>query len=224
MCAIVGSFDTDTLLDLIEINSYRGSHSYSFSILDTYTGIMTICKRELGDIDRSSIVIPERHYGIAHIQAPTTDARGLESVHPARANLISSYRVDKNTLNEQYSTCIWHNGIMKDDTIKELQKTSGDIKWDTMLMLCELMSEGWQALDKFDGTFSCLFYNSGSMYLFRNEISPMFIDNNMNISSTKFLGSRATEPNKVLRMEFEHKTAAPIYTFKTVENPYYFGE
>ena len=224
MCAIVGSFDTNTLLNLVDLNSYRGSHSYSFSLVDTYTNVLNIQSRGLGEIDKKIINVPERHYGIVHIQAPTTDERSLDSIHPARADFISSYRVDKNTVHEQYNICLWHNGIMKDETVKELQKSSGNIKWDTMLMLCELMSHGWAALDKFDGTFSCLFYANRGMYLFRNEISPMFIDSDLNISSTRFSGSKETEPNKVLKMEFDHKSAAPIHSFKTVENPYYFGE
>lgn len=224
MCAIVGSFNTEKLQELVKLNLYRGSHSYSFSLYDTYLQRLTIIKRNIGEIDLDEINVPSRHYGIVHVQAPTTSARDLDSVHPARAEFISSFTVDKNTKHEEYKEALWHNGILKEDTIVKLQQRYGRISWDTLLLLTELSVNGWSALDNIDGTFSCFYYNNGGCYLFRNEISPMFIDNELNISSTKFSNSQATEPNKVLKLEFDYKTAAPIHTFKTVENPYYFGE
>lgn len=224
MCAIVGSFDTNKLLELIELNSYRGSHSFSFSLYDTYLNRLTVVKRQVGSIDKSIINIPSRFYGIAHIQAPTTDARDADSVHPALADLLSTYTIDKDNTEYQYNHALWHNGILKADYCKTLQHRHGIINWDTNLMLCELMVDGWHSLSRLDGSFSCLYYVNGGLYLFRNEISPMFIDEEMNISSTKFDGSVSTEPNKVLKVELQNKTAAPIFTFKTVENPYYFGE
>lgn len=224
MCAIIGSFDTKKLHELVSLNSYRGSHSYSFSVYDTYTGTLVLRKRNLGTIDLSKIEVPYRHYGVVHIQAPTTDSKDLESVHPARLDLISTWQVDKDNKHEQYKQYLWHNGILKEDTIKQLQDRNGLVKWDTMLILLGLASDGWYSIGKLDGSFSCLYYVGGSLYLFRNEISPMFIDDDMNISSTKFAGSRATDPNKVLMMNFSTKTASPIFTFKTVENPYFFGD
>lgn len=224
MCAIVGSFNTEKLRELVKLNLYRGSHSYSISLYDTYLNRLTIVKRNIGEIDLNDVVVPSRNYGIVHVQAPTTSAKDLDSVHPARAGFISSFTVDKNTKHEFYEEALWHNGILKENTVVELQQHIGLIEWDTLLLLSELSHDGWNALNNIDGTFSCLYYNRGSCYLFRNEISPMFIDDELNISSTKFAGSKSTEPNKVLKIEFDYKTAAPIFTFKTVENPYYFGE
>lgn len=224
MCAIVGSFNTNKLLELIELNSYRGSHSYSFSLYDTYLNRLTIIKREVGSIDKSVINIPSRCYGIAHIQAPTTEAKDLDSVHPALANVVNSFRVNKNEVHYEYEHALWHNGILKADYCKKLQERHGHVNWDTNLMLCELLSDGWYSLSDLDGSFSCLYYANGGLYLFRNEISPMFVDKDMNISSTKFDNSESTQPNKVLRVELQNKTIAPIFTFSTVENPYFFGD
>jgi hypothetical protein len=224
MCAIIGSFDTTKLHELIKLNSYRGSHSYSFSLYDTYTGTLTLIKQGLGNIDLSLVEVPQRQYGVVHVQAPTTESNSINSIHPARMDLISTFQVSKDVKHEVYEKCLWHNGILKEDVVKKLQEHSGDIKWDTMLMLLELYANGWYALDKLDGSFSCLYYATNNMYLFRNEISPMFIDDKLNVSSTKFESSKATEANKVLMMNFENKTASPIFSFKTVENPYFFGD
>jgi hypothetical protein len=63
-----------------------------------------------------------------------------------------------------------------------------------------------------------------SLYLFRNEISPMFIDKQMNISSTKFEDSEETCPNVVFRMDLNYNNLINVGEFKTAENPYYFTE
>ena len=65
------------------------------------------------------------------------------------------------------------------------------------------------------------YFGYNSLQLFRNEISPMFIDEDHNISSTKFEGSKPLEPNVI--WEFHPgKTLIGIGYFKTVENPYFF--
>jgi len=52
----------------------------------------------------------------------------------------------------------------------------------------------------------------------------MFIDSNFNISSTKFADSRPTLPDVIFEFNTREKTLIPVGEFKTVENPYYFGE
>lgn len=224
MCAIVGSFDTNKLHELVKLNMHRGSYSYSFSLYDCYTGRLIVMKQDFGEPDFSIINVPQRTYGVVHVQAPTTESTSMESIHPATAYPLSTFTKDKHNVLKEFNTCLWHNGILKESAIKKLQQSNGEVKWDTMLMLCELIGSGWSSFSKFDGSFSCLFYNNYSMFLFRNEISPMFIDDELNISSSRFQGSRETEANKVLKMEFDFKSAAPIFTFKTIENPYYFGD
>ena len=67
MCAIVGSFDTDTLKMLIDLNSYRGQHSHSFSLFNPIDNIFTVLERELGPVRERNISIPKGWYGIVHI-------------------------------------------------------------------------------------------------------------------------------------------------------------
>lgn len=214
MCAIVGSFDLNKLKELIELNTYRGNHSYSLTEYDPFSREIKIVKRGLGEFDFSLFdELHEDHYYIAHTQAPTTDAKTIDSVHPSRYDF----------------TLLWHNGIIKDYFVKEMQqKLHSNKVWDTELL------NRWvyfnHPLDEVDGTFSCLRYSSG-LILFRNEISPMFIDNDFNISSTKFEGSRPTPAGEMLYMNLEKserfgtpvEQLVSIGEFKTKENPYFFG-
>lgn len=207
MCSIIGSFDKDTIVDLCELNAYRGQHSHSISYYDIERNDFNTINRKIGPIDYNDIKIPTNNYCIIHMQAPTTDVRDSISVHPAI--------IERDVL--------WHNGIIKEKEIKRLkEKYQLSINWDTYILLKHMMSEGTP--DGIDGTFSCLWYDSYRMYLFRNEISPMFIDSDMNISSTKFAGSEPTQPNCILLFEPALKNVVPILNFNTVENPYYFGE
>lgn len=209
MCAIVGSFDREKLLELIELNSYRGSHSYSFSTIYPESGQLVLRQKALGTINPDHLNIPKDHYAIVHIQAPTTDAKDLDSIHPAEEN------------HESY---LWHNGIIKANHVKVLQQKYGnDTSWDTRLLL-RAVCTSWKELNTVDGSFSCLLYDHDTAYLFRNSISPMFYDGDLNISSTKFEGSLATPPNKVLKMDFSAKCLYTVEEFRTVENPYFFGD
>ena len=51
----------------------------------------------------------------------------------------------------------------------------------------------------------------------------MFVDDQLNISSTKFENGTSTEPNKVLKINFTTKALNEVGSFTTKENPYYFG-
>jgi len=207
MCAIVASFNRDKLLELIELNSYRGSHSYSFTTYDSVNGLR-IHARELGTINPDIIEIPNNGYGIVHVQAPTTEAKEAGNIHPAMEN----------------NTRLWHNGIIKANYVKQLQERYGqDIEWDTELLLRSI-NRSVSELRLMDGSFSCLYYDGFGAYLFRNDISPMFYDDKLNLSSTKFTGSVETPSECILEIDFNHKRLNKTgFSFKTVNNPYYFG-
>ena len=209
MCAIVGSFNIDKLKELIELNSYRGQHSHSVTYFDPKSNTASIAEQDLGPVNVSRIHIPDGSYCIVHVQAPTTDNKTKDSIHPAIFT----------------RSFLWHNGILKTNQIQKLHYKHSWLKdWDTLLLLHEINSLGWEALNNIDGTFSCLMYKQSELFLFRNEISPMFVDSELNISSTRFEGSQATEPNTVLKMRFDSKLLDPVAKFRTVENPYYFGD
>lgn len=205
MCSIIGSFDRKKLIELCELNAYRGQHSHSISYYDPDIQNFFYISRSYGAIDYNMIDIPEGNYCVVHMQAPTTDSDN-DSIHPAQIS----------------NNLLWHNGILKEKEIKRLQKEfNTNDGWDTYLLLIQMINKGTPK--NIDGSFSCLYYNGENFYLFRNEISPMFIDSDFNISSTKFENSSPTRENTVYRFRPEIKTLTVLSQFKTVENPYYFG-
>lgn len=208
MCAIVGSFNRDKLIELIELNSYRGSHSYSFSSISNFK--LYIHVQSLGRINYDDIVLQPGHYGVVHVQAPTTEAKTATNIHPARG------RYSDDTF------ALWHNGIIKANHVKKMQEQFGnDTSWDTELLL-RAVRRSYDELSNVDGSFSCLYHDDSGTYLFRNDISPMFYGTDLSISSTKFEGSIETESNKILYMNFDSKLLYTKGEFSTVENPYFF--
>jgi hypothetical protein len=209
LCAITGSFDLKTLQSLVELNNYRGAHSYSYS---THFKGKTVCHvKAFGEPDFGSIFFnginePLGTYHIIHTQAPTTVQRDLSAVHPA-----------------QDSACLlWHNGIILQTCLDELKAKHQDTReWDTYHLLLEV-NKGFDKLADIQGSFSCLYATTSVLYLFRNTISPMFVDGDLNISSTQFDGSHSTEPGIVYAFDFNNKTLVPQITFTKAEEPFFF--
>jgi glutamine phosphoribosylpyrophosphate amidotransferase len=209
MCSIFGSFSKNKIVELAELNKYRGQHSYSYSYYNPEDNSIQVT-RGLGEIPLDDIKIPEGFYCIAHMQAPTTENKDINSVHPAQIG--SSY--------------LWHNGIIKNKWVEkrkqliEVNEGPGRYNsWDTYLILKQYVEEGH--LRDIDGTFSCVYYSQmEGLQLFRNIISPLFFDDNYNISSTKFAESKPLTPNIIWTF---NPGEGMIYDgdFNTVENPYY---
>ena len=209
MCAIFGSYDKDKFIELAELNSYRGQHSYSVSAYFPSSRSLTLIKKAEGKFVMPEVAFYERAYWIGHIQAPTTESKEGDSIHPS--------------VNDR--SHLWHNGIIKEDCIRYMQfiLKMDNVKWDTKLL--HEWYDNSRPLDSIDGTFSCLLCDNlnGNIKLFRNEISPMFVDGELNISSTKFPCSSRTKANTVLNMDFNDNVLVEEYTFSTKENPYYFA-
>jgi hypothetical protein len=208
MCSIVGSFETDKLKELVLLNSYRGSFSHSVSYYDINEHKFSYLQKAFGSPNMDEIEIPTDHYGIVHVQAPTTSQTDTQSIHPST----------------RWNSLLWHNGILKPKTIEFLQRAYDDTSvWDTGLLHRKLVGPDPMPNDV-DGSFSCLWYDdlTDNLFLFRNQISPMFIDINLNISSTKFEGSESTQPDVFLRMDFKNMTTEETFKFETVNNPYFF--
>lgn len=205
MCGIFCSSNKETLAKLASLNQYRGSHS--FSVYDRVTGVLT---KRFGEFDPDVVV--DGNYSICHVQAPTTAERGMDAVHPA--------------IQEVTGSMLWHNGIIKDFDVKRLQAKHGmETGWDTRLLLQELGQPKGQWLDnlsEINGSFACVLMSpyTGSMFVFRNEISPLFYDEQMNFSSVKFEGSRSLPANKFFSVGQDGLCC--IGEFKTLENPYVF--
>lgn len=204
MCAITASFNKKKLYELYLLNAYRGERSHSLTTFDHNNdgdirlGILLQDEGPLNIDTLNSIPdIPERYF-VSHSQAPTQQTK---NIHPAV--------YDK--------ALLWHNGIVK-------QKSIPDGVWDTEWMLEKICNYGWSFLSRVDGTFACIMYKDKNLYLFRNEISPLFIDSDYNISSTKFEGSKSLPANAVFKLDIKDKRMTIEATFETMENPYYIPE
>ena len=203
MCAITGSFSQHKLEDLYRLNAYRGELSYSLSAFSfddngIRLDVMMQDRDKMPESLIKSLTPGDNKYFIAHSQAPTTNAN---NIHPA-----------------VYGDCmLWHNGIVK-------QKTLSKDTWDTQWLLEQILNYGWSALSRVDGTFACMMYNSGELFVFRNEISPMFYDKDLNFSSTKVEFAESLPPNKVFKVNLKYKQLSTVAYFETMENPYYIPE
>lgn len=207
MCSIIASFKVDKIKELAALNAYRGQHSHSIYVFEKYNNVVLYKHRATGPLNIDEHNLPDG-YIICHQQAPTTENKN-NSIHPAQLK----------------DELLWHNGILKEKTISELQtKYDSNVTWDTKLLLLHIINN--KKPDNIDGTFSCIYYNGKKLHMFRNEISPLFYDKDLNISSTKFENSISVEPNKVLELSLNLSYNISYNTdneFKTVENPYYFG-
>jgi len=208
MCSIIGSFSKDRVKELAELNAYRGQHSHSITVFNTKTYEVRYQSKDFGPLDLDKHIFDENEsYIIAHQQAPTTMNINNDSIHPAVIG----------------SNMLWHNGIVKDNNIKKLQVDLGSSNtWDTMLILEKLLQTSTP--DDIDGTFSCMWYTGESLFAFRNEISPLFLDNDLTFSSTRFKNSDSINPNIMHKIDLYNRSIEESQSFVTVENPYYFGD
>lgn len=210
MCSILGSFNKEKIIELCKLNEYRGQHSHSISYFDPKISEMILVKRSKGPVNYNEIDIPKGHYCIVHMQAPTSEDQN--SIHPAEIKEINK------------SWYLWHNGILKPKTIDYLHELYGlkEIKWDTQLLLYHIYKNLFP--DDIDGSMACLFYMPFcNLILFRNEISPLYVDKDLNISSTKFENSEMIEHGKMLAMDFKGNQLYYLAPFREVSGPYYFG-
>jgi glutamine phosphoribosylpyrophosphate amidotransferase len=205
MCGIIGSFSKGKINELGKLNKSRGNKVFSLSSIKE--GSMDI-KRELREFD---VVEEISGYSVLHIQSPTKISSLTENdTHPVNINS---------------STYLWHNGMLLDSSIKFLQKElNEDREWDTFLLLKWLVKNNFDfnCLNNLEGSFACLLMKESDLYCFRNKISPLFIDNYLNISSTKFDGSKSITFNTIYRFDFSSLELEEISKFNCEYNPYNF--
>jgi len=207
MCSIFGSATKDEFFELAELNGYRGAHSHSIATYDLLSCELKILEQDFGPVTKRDL--PEGKFYIGHQQAPTTDAKDKQSIHPARH--ANSY--------------LWHNGIIKDHQIKQWQLQENNVEpWDTKWILMKLLREGTDTLSNVDGSFACLWSRKEFLYLFRNDNCPMFIEGST-FSSTKFPGSSSIAPGQFYLLQNASKwTIMDNMRFKTKEQFYWSFE
>lgn len=213
MCSIIGAFNKEKLLELVKLNQYRGNFSYSISVFDNSEGIVSSYK-QFGEFNLD--LVPEKkplQYYIAHVQAPT-------------GGLIYEYSRIHPSYIEESKSFLWHNGILKTNTIKELrQKLITSRNWDTYLLHEDLDVEGFEGLNNIDGSFGCIYIISNpkpKFYVFTSDIITLYIDNNFNLSSVSIPNSERIIPNKVYELDIITKKKNVCFEFNSKSSPYYF--
>ena len=113
MCSITGSKDLKKLKELIELNSYRGVHSHSITVFDPGGVVDTMFipfdilyqKKGLGPLifDNHDLSEYKDAYYLVHQQAPTTESKNSNAIHPAIHN----------------DNMLWHNGIIKHKQVEK---------------------------------------------------------------------------------------------------------
>ncbi len=68
-----------------------------------------------------------------------------------------------------------------------------------------------------------MMHHDSSMFIFRNEISPLFSEGS-SFSSTKFENSIPVPANTMWELDYEIGVLVEQWKFETKENPYHFGE
>jgi len=211
MCSIIAGFSKEEILNLAKLNEYRGTHSHSLTVIDRDTYKVVSVERSFGAINYETFTLPEGNFFyIIHQQAPTTENKDEFSIHPAE-------------LSGQY---LYHNGIVKSHEVERLRGyLHSTFTWDTKLILKQLIVFGDPS--NIDGSFACVYLHSNGIWVFRNEISPLYFNERV-ISSTRFEESFSVPTNRIYNLKFNNDDTFRLIpeeiSFNTVENPYYFGE
>ena len=191
MCGLFAAKSKVALVELARHNVHRGSRTHSIT---TFNNGEIHVQRYKGSFDATNVPDSANFY-ICHVQA-----------HPA--SLIREGDVN-------YSSSVWHNGILKDEYMKKQVHT-----WDTRHIAATFP----ESLSEYDGTFACFHYALGKLSVFRNELSPLFMseDGDAFSSTRTIITPESVEPNKVFNIDLNTFKMTAVQEFKTVENPYFF--
>ena len=181
MCGIFASKNLIGLSQLAKQNQHRGQLSWSLCKFDgknrplQYAG-PSIFPRNI------PALVPESNsnseYFIGHVRA-STDSQTEELKQPVTIG----------------DNLLWHNGLLLDKCVENLSKKYqvpfGLNRWDSYLLLQHLLHRG--DMKELQGSFSCLYWNNDlrKLFVFRNELSPMFYGDDLSFSSVPV--SRATQ-------------------------------
>ena len=192
MCALIGSFEVEKILGLIERNQHRGRVAYSLAAWDPVSGALgLIYGKGLFDPAALERIEHDGRYLLCHLQSPThIAANGSMETQP------SIIRKEKS------SSYLWHNGILVPQTMEMISRKLG-VKsgFDTHLLHWWL--EKGETLDEVEGSFACIYLSGGdgNIRLFRSRHAKLYIDEKMTLSSERFPGSRCINADRIYRMD-----------------------
>lgn len=216
MCSIIGSYSKETFTNLVKLNEYRGVFSYSLSFFPI-DGSANVLSKGFGKFPLELLDRFEKPgYFLGHCQAPTNGLiEDYDRIHPC------AFKPN----NSDYNMYLLHNGIIKPDSVDNFnKKLNSDYQWDTQALAEYINNVGLlTALNEVEGSFACVMFNHiGSwLKLFRNEISPLFVDDELNISSTRFKNSTSIDHNTFYHLDIQNKTLDKSGEFNNTYAPYY---
>jgi len=207
MCGISASFNIETLQNIIEVNNIRGNFSFSLLVYDYINKHILALHRSFID-KRKELVklykdIPA--YFIAHNQAPTAGLNhNFFKIHPA----------------EYKNNFLYHNGLLKDNTIQKLRLFYKS-DWDTMLLLQEIIHSDFKNLNDIYGSYACILINEYKLFVFRNSNSIIYYDTELNLSSEKMDTMQELPTNKIFELDFNNRSIKPFQDFTNIDDIYY---
>ena len=199
MCGIFAAFNTKTFNELAKLNQYRGYDNYSITALAPMPEGVQSELQGAGKIPEYGS--KDRLYKIGHVQASTSPN---SRIHPV----------------EYREVCMIHNGIVKASGLS-------DDDWDTEYLLMGLYnaSDPEIFLSDLNGSFACILWDTtGGIVVFRNQTSPLFYDNKLNLSSTKFPGSKELPVNKVFHFDLATRKMTEVGAFENKQSHYFILE
>lgn len=203
MCSIVAGFKTDLLEDLIDLNQFRGNFSHSCTLIDTQQNKVGTQTKKFGKFDRDLLYkCNEADYKICHVQAPTSGMiEDYNRIHPVEIN----------------GSMLWHNGIITLRGIKFLQEDLNTTEtFDTNLLLQAILKHGFDILSEIEGLFSCVLLRANEIFIFRTKHGKLFVDNDLHLSSERFVDSKCITADTVYNLDLKEKTLTVVHKFKTL--------
>ena len=184
MCSLIGSFSAEKFKELIDINQFRGTFSYSYFNANTAK-----IQKDFGTYNYS--IIEPDGFKIGHVQAPTGGLiKDINRIHPT----------------EIQGSLLWHNGIITSQGIKKLQNQyNKDTTFDTFLLHNAIVNDGFEVLSEIEGLFTCVFYFENNYYIFRSKHGKLYIDDDLNFSSEKFENSKCINFDVIYKLDFNEK-------------------
>lgn len=223
MCCISASKSVERLKAMIRAGSDRAGHSYSITVFGKGTSRYMVTNSAVDEILESidyavahGLIVDGSTYVIVHQQAPTTSERTMSSVHPAYLKV------------GDHQTLLWHNGIIKDDSVRDLQsKYNSTTMWDTMLLSHAVgdlvLNSNQSALSRILGGFACMYSVDGQqLWAFRNSVCPLYFNDDLDISSVKVGDMKEIKENRMMMIIPDTDEMHDISSFKNHETSYLF--
>lgn len=206
MCSIIGSFSKEMIKSLVLLNQHRGNFSYSIAAYDIHQHEVVDLKKDFDVFDFNvldSMTESSNIYYICHLQAPTGGLlKEIERIHPTHID----------------DTYMWHNGIITPAGMRFLNElNSREDSFDTYALHNYLYNNN--DLSKVEGLFTCC-YVDFNVYVFRTKHGKLYVDDNLNLSSERFEGSKCINYDTIYNLDFINKTLQYADEFKTLNYNY----